>query len=76
MLFLFFLIKNVAQFLFRLLYIQTFVQKMDGHVHIVGSVVLVAIITMVYIMYMLIKTHSSNSSIHRKTKEKKTGLTD
>lgn len=27
MLFLFFLIKNVAQFLFRLLYIQTFVQK-------------------------------------------------
>lgn len=40
-------------------------KKRDGHVHIVGSVVLVAIITMVYIMYMLIKTHSSNSSIHR-----------
>lgn len=59
------LIKNVAQFLFSHLYILTFVQKRDGHVHIVGSVVLVAFIMVVYIMYMLIRTHSSNSSIHR-----------
>lgn len=66
MIFVSFLIKNVARF-----FIQSFIhtnictKKGDGHVHIVGSVVLVAIITMVYIMYMLIRTHSSNSSIHR-----------
>lgn len=65
MIFVSFLIKNVAQFLFILFIHTNICTKKDGHVHIVGSVALVAIITMVYIMYMLIKTHSSNSSIHR-----------
>lgn len=57
-----FLIKNVAQFFLFYSFIHTniffslfFFTKKDGHVHIVGSVALVAIITMVYSMYMLIR---------------------
>lgn len=65
MVFVSFLIKNVAHFFIYSIIHTNICTKKDGHVHIVGSVALVAISMMVYIMYMLIRTHSSNSSIHR-----------